>query len=257
MKKIKKAYLGKAIRQPTETDTEFEIRHENHTPFSDKYYKGQQKSKMKPAKRGMGLQDENLKPGKTKIIKAQLGRIIKDNLSPEEKAQLDAYKKTVVNKKSFDKESQDQDSYRKRMQEYQAEREVSRMPRQSSAMEEASRMPRQVSQDRLTESDINTASETLDQLYRQSLDSMMGAEGAVGRKKGGMTKAQKKVGSVMREFKAGKLHSGKKGPVVKSPKQAIAIALSEAGMSKKKMQSGGMVRGSGIAIRGIKKSRIY
>ena len=28
--------------------------------------------------------------------------------------------------------------------------------------------------------------------------------------------------------------SGKKGPVVKSPKQAIAIALSEAGMSKKK-----------------------
>ena len=38
----------------------------------------------------------------------------------------------------------------------------------------------------------------------------------------------------MREFKAGKLHSGKKGPVVKNPKQAIAIALSEAGMSKNK-----------------------
>ena len=36
-------------------------------------------------------------------------------------------------------------------------------------------------------------------------------------------------------FKKGKLHSGsKKGPVVKSRKQAIAIALSEAGMSKKK-----------------------
>ena len=59
-----------------------------------------------------------------------------------------------------------------------------------------------------------------------------------------MTKAQKKVGTVMREFKAGKLHSGKKGPVVKSPKQAIAIALSEAGMSKpkpKKMAMGGVV----------------
>ena len=49
-------------------------------------------------------------------------------------------------------------------------------------------------------------------------------------KKGG----EVKVGKVMREFKAGKLHSGKKGPVVKSRKQAIAIALSEAGMSKKK-----------------------
>ena len=59
-----------------------------------------------------------------------------------------------------------------------------------------------------------------------------------------MTKAQKKVGTVMREFKAGKLHSGKKGPVVKSPKQAVAIALSEAGMSKpKKMAKGGMVNG--------------
>jgi len=44
----------------------------------------------------------------------------------------------------------------------------------------------------------------------------------------------KKVSKVMNEFKAGTLHSGKKGPVVKSKKQAVAIALSEAGMSKKK-----------------------
>jgi hypothetical protein len=48
------------------------------------------------------------------------------------------------------------------------------------------------------------------------------------------TKKQKKISKVMREFKAGTLHSGKnpKGPkkakVVKNPKQAIAIALSEA-----------------------------
>ena len=59
------------------------------------------------------------------------------------------------------------------------------------------------------------------------------------RKKGGMTKGQKKVSKVMKEFKAGKLRSGKKGPVVKNPKQAIAIALSEAGMSKTKEMSGG------------------
>lgn len=44
-----------------------------------------------------------------------------------------------------------------------------------------------------------------------------------------------KVGKVMHEYKAGRLHSGSKsGPVVKNRKQAIAIALSEAGMAKKK-----------------------
>jgi hypothetical protein len=49
------------------------------------------------------------------------------------------------------------------------------------------------------------------------------------------TKAQKKVSKVMREYSKGELHSGsKKGPVVKSRKQAIAIAMSEAGMAKPK-----------------------
>ena len=48
-----------------------------------------------------------------------------------------------------------------------------------------------------------------------------------------------KVRKVMREFKAGKLHSGgKKGPVVKNPKQAVAIAMSEAGMKKKYAEGG-------------------
>jgi hypothetical protein len=49
-----------------------------------------------------------------------------------------------------------------------------------------------------------------------------------------MSKGQKKVGKVMKEFKKSKLHSGKSGKIVKNPKQAIAIALSEAKMSKKR-----------------------
>jgi len=48
------------------------------------------------------------------------------------------------------------------------------------------------------------------------------------------SKKQAKVGKVMKEFKSGTLHSGKGGKIVKNPKQAIAIALSEAKMSKKK-----------------------
>ncbi|CAB4190504.1 hypothetical protein UFOVP1202_60 [uncultured Caudovirales phage] len=52
-------------------------------------------------------------------------------------------------------------------------------------------------------------------------------------------KKSSKIAKVMGEFKEGKLHSGinpkgpKKAPMAKSRKQAIAIALSEAGMSMK------------------------
>ena len=54
---------------------------------------------------------------------------------------------------------------------------------------------------------------------------------------------QKKVHKVMKEFKRGTLHSGGSGKKVKSRKQAIAIAMSEAGLSRKQKRS---ARGSGV-----------
>ena len=46
-------------------------------------------------------------------------------------------------------------------------------------------------------------------------------------------KAERKIAKVMREHKKGTLRSGGSGRKVKSRKQAIAIAMSESGQSKK------------------------
>ncbi|MFZ9320702.1 MAG: DUF6496 domain-containing protein [Ilumatobacteraceae bacterium] len=51
------------------------------------------------------------------------------------------------------------------------------------------------------------------------------------------TKAQKKVEKVMSEYKSGALKSSS-GKKVTSRKQAIAIAMSEAGMTKKPRKKG-------------------
>ena len=50
-----------------------------------------------------------------------------------------------------------------------------------------------------------------------------------------MKKAEVKIKKVIKEFEAGKLHSGsKKGPEVTSKKQALAIGYSEARKKGKK-----------------------
>ena len=71
-------------------------------------------------------------------------------------------------------------------------------------------------------------------------------------------KKNKKVSKVMREFKSGKLESGGSGKKVTDKKQAIAIALSEAGISKK--ASGGALPKAkcmnGIAKRGRTRGRV-
>lgn len=69
-------------------------------------------------------------------------------------------------------------------------------------------------------------------------------------KGGSVKKGEAKIAKVMGEFASGKLHSGsKKGPEVKNPKQAVAIAMSEARKAGAKMPvkkfAGGMMEEGG------------
>ena len=59
---------------------------------------------------------------------------------------------------------------------------------------------------------------------------------AISRSQTGKTvsKKEKKISKVMREYKKGKLNIGKSNKKVKNRKQAVAIALSEAGVNKKR-----------------------
>ena len=50
-------------------------------------------------------------------------------------------------------------------------------------------------------------------------------------------KKQKKISKVMREYKKGKLNIGQSNKKVKNRKQAVAIALNEAGVKQKRRRS--------------------
>jgi hypothetical protein len=68
-------------------------------------------------------------------------------------------------------------------------------------------------------------------ITRSSIPKEITTPPSKGKKRG----KKSKIPIVMKEFKAGKLRSGsKKGPKVKSSKQAIAIALSEERKKKKR-----------------------
>lgn len=70
-------------------------------------------------------------------------------------------------------------------------------------------------------------------------------------KKSAPKKAKKaRLKEEFHKFKEGELHSGsKKGPIVKNRKQAIAIALHEAGMSKKKIKRGKIAKRARAALK--------
>lgn len=74
---VQKAYLGRAVKQPTETENEFKIRHEMHSPFMD------------------------LKKKKKKIVKASEGKDIETKDTPVDDAFKEKTKKSVYTMRRF------------------------------------------------------------------------------------------------------------------------------------------------------------
>ena len=169
---------------------------------------------------------------KKKIIKAQLGRMVKDTLSPQQRMQLDTYKKTVVdemsNKESDRRDQEQRDFYRKRFEEYQAQPKyrAEPMPSIGEEMEEPKR-------ERMPSPQMEELSRMLMQ-EKENAAAEAAAQGAVGeavgRKKGGKINTHKMPGGKM---------------------------MKDSDMKKKMMNKGGMVRGQGIAIRGTKFKGIF
>ena len=74
---VQNAYTGRAVKQPTETENEFKIRHEMHSPFMD------------------------LKKKKKKIVKASEGKDIKTKDTPVDDAFKEKTKKSVYTMRRF------------------------------------------------------------------------------------------------------------------------------------------------------------
>ena len=109
--------------------------------------------------------------------------------------------------------------------------EISRVKREAKserkdAGQEISRVRREMSYDEQKLKGEQPARKQYPAARREPLIPMMSKGGSMS------AKQQAKVGRVMGEYKAGELHSGKSGPVVKDRKQALAIAMSEARKKK-------------------------
>jgi hypothetical protein len=140
---------------------------------------------------------------KKKIIKAQIGKYMNEDKQKEK--------------------------YRKRLQEYQAQQEVSRMPRSRS-----------------DEGYISDA----DREYAMRMRPMENLSEALSPIEGYVSEAERRM---MQD----NMPEMKKGGKVKTHKMPGGKIMKDSDMKKKMMNKGGMVRGQGIAIRGTKFKGIF
>ena len=151
---------------------------------------------------------------KKKIIKAQIGKYMNEDKQREE--------------------------YRKRLQEYQEQKEVSRMPKLRS--DEVSRMPRS----RSDEGYISDA----DREYAMRMRPMENLTETLSPTEGYVSEAERRM---MQD----NMPEMKKGGKVKTHKMPGGKIMKDSDMKKKMMNKGGMVRGQGIALRGTKFKGVF
>ena len=95
--------------------------------------------------------------------------------------------------------------------------------------------------------DMDTAAR--ENISNDAYELLMGKNNLPTYRDGGATPSQReKVGKVMHEFKESKLHIGKSDKIVEDEKQAIAIALKQAGLSRKREDGGGVGLGTNYNV---------